>query len=63
MKLEAPCYGCDNREVGCHAKCEKYREFQGRLKMEKDKFEDYRSLLDYNSRKHTILKKRKRERR
>lgn len=23
----APCYNCDNREIGCHSKCKQYIEF------------------------------------
>jgi len=24
----APCKGCDERHIGCHSDCEKYREFR-----------------------------------
>ena len=27
-----PCYKCEDREVGCHSKCEKYQEFASRRK-------------------------------
>lgn len=26
--MKAPCYGCERREVGCHATCQGYKEFQ-----------------------------------
>lgn len=26
--MKAPCYGCEKREVGCHATCQGYKEFQ-----------------------------------
>ena len=28
MMMNAPCYGCDFRQNGCHADCEKYKEFR-----------------------------------
>ena len=27
MKLHSPCFDCQSRAVGCHAKCEKYAEY------------------------------------
>lgn len=27
MKINAPCYGCECRTVGCHSECDKYKEF------------------------------------
>ena len=26
--MEAPCYCCEKRTLGCHAKCAKYQEFR-----------------------------------
>lgn len=26
-KPQAPCLGCKDREVGCHSKCERYKEY------------------------------------
>lgn len=28
MKPKAPCYHCEDRQVGCHSHCEKYIAFQ-----------------------------------
>jgi hypothetical protein len=25
---DAPCYGCQDRELGCHASCEKYKAYR-----------------------------------
>jgi len=25
--MRAPCWGCQDREPGCHGRCEKYREY------------------------------------
>ena len=27
-KIDAPCYGCPDRYLGCHDTCEKYKEFK-----------------------------------
>lgn len=26
--MKAPCKGCGDRKIGCHARCEKYLEFR-----------------------------------
>lgn len=31
VKAKAPCKGCTDREVGCHAGCERYREFRAEI--------------------------------
>lgn len=28
---DAPCYKCPDREIGCHSKCDRYKEFKARL--------------------------------
>lgn len=28
MSIKAPCMNCTDREVGCHGKCPKYKEFK-----------------------------------
>ena len=33
---KTPCYGCENRKVGCHAECEAYAEAKKQLKEAKD---------------------------
>ena len=37
-----PCYKCSNREVGCHAKCEKYISW---IKEREESIKDYRQHL------------------
>ena len=34
--VNCPCQGCKDREVGCHGKCEKYKEY-------KKEIEDYKT--------------------
>lgn len=26
MRNDKPCYGCEKRHIGCHAKCDSYKE-------------------------------------
>ena len=26
--LETPCFGCNDRAIGCHGECEKYKKFK-----------------------------------
>lgn len=33
----APCYGCPDRRTGCHAACEKYRDWDTAHKEEREK--------------------------
>ena len=40
--METPCKDCEDREIGCHGKCEKYKEHQERCKEDRGKrFEAY----------------------
>lgn len=27
-KLKSPCYKCEDRKIGCHGFCEKYKEYR-----------------------------------
>ena len=29
--MNAPCYNCDERYIGCHDSCEKYREYKSKV--------------------------------
>ena len=31
MKPQSPCYGCDERVIGCHSECDLYLEFRRAL--------------------------------
>lgn len=37
-RISGPCMGCEEREVGCHSKCEKYAEYQQKL-------DDYKNVV------------------
>lgn len=40
-KNNVPCHGCEDRELGCHSKCDKYKKFKKYMddvhKKERDK--------------------------
>ena len=36
-KTPVPCKDCPDRRVGCHAGCEKYREYDAALRKDRDK--------------------------
>ena len=36
-RKDAPCMGCGEREVGCHGRCERYREFEQERQAEYEK--------------------------
>lgn len=42
---DAPCYGCEDRHVGCHADCAKYVEYR-------DNSDKYRELVNSNKGKY-----------
>lgn len=47
--MNAPCYGCTDRRVGCHAKCDKYQAYHAeRVKVyeENRKAGDLMDFLD-----------------
>ena len=31
IRNESPCLGCENRHIGCHGKCDSYKEFRAEL--------------------------------
>lgn len=37
VKDSTPCKDCNDRDVGCHGKCEKYKAFQERLREDRKK--------------------------
>lgn len=45
--LKAPCKGCEERQVGCHSKCTKYKQFKQEVdKMRKYEEEKQKQLVD-----------------
>jgi len=36
-RVKSPCLKCEDRELGCHDRCEKYKAFKDELQFIKDK--------------------------
>jgi len=36
-RVKSPCLKCEDRELGCHDKCESYKEFRAKLQDMKDR--------------------------
>ena len=56
--MKVPCKDCENREVGCHSKCEEYIEWKEELaelnkKIAKEKLADWQA----NRRTHEAIKR------
>lgn len=64
--LDSPCHNCSDRVAGCHATCEKYKEFQRELQEMKDKERGEKDFIGYavqsNLRKRDKYLKRKHSR-
>ena len=54
MGGNAPCYKCEMRYAGCHAKCVKYMDFVQKCEVEREKVRMANTVdrLNYDSRKH-----------
>lgn len=49
MKPSAPCFGCEQRELGCHSTCERYGEFRKAL-------DEYNAIIaEYNAREKMVV--------
>ena len=42
---DAPCKGCDERELGCHSHCIAYKQWYTRYRARKESFEADREAL------------------
>lgn len=68
MGGDAPCYKCETRYSGCHAKCVKYMDFVQKREVELEKLRTANIItrLNYDSRNHftkqTIRKKNDKKR-
>lgn len=38
MRIQSPCLNCSKRKVGCHSKCQEYKDFRSEL----DEYNAYR---------------------
>lgn len=44
--VQASCKNCEERYIGCHDQCEKYRMFKVNRKAENEKKREYRDAMD-----------------
>ena len=60
---DTPCLGCNDREVGCHAKCEAYTEWRQRIYEEglaiKKLIADEATIANYQIKQYEKAKGRK----
>ena len=65
-KTKPPCMGCTDRQVGCHGKCERFRQYKSDYIAEKTREnlarKDDAQLRDYAVEAQKRFKKLKRER-
>lgn len=47
MSKQPPCYGCEDRQVGCHGKCERYSAWNAAHTAER---EEIQKKKDFDSR-------------
>lgn len=40
-ETNAPCKGCENRFVGCHSECERYKTFKANIEAQRQKRNEY----------------------
>lgn len=63
MNVECPCYQCDEREVGCHGKCDAYKEYTELNETHKqnvrDGMKNDKSYNEYAIKNFRKLKKRR----
>ena len=55
-KLSGPCKGCEDRFVGCHSQCEKYREFRNKCD-EQLEIKNKQKALEYDLTSYIISAK------
>jgi len=58
---DCPCYGCQERTVGCHGTCEKYKAWDGKRQAEKlERFRRISILHEADKRKSAAVSHYKR---
>ena len=59
MKIVCPCHHCEERQVGCHAKCEKYATYQRKNIALRTAKAEYAEITDYTFKCKRRIKKKK----
>jgi hypothetical protein len=53
-RTKSPCYGCENRQAGCHAECEDYIQYKA---IHDEEIETIRANKQKNARQHYMTDK------
>ena len=56
-KATAPCYKCEERQLGCHSSCEKYKEYAGIVEQNRTE------RAEANERNYGLISKRRQKER
>lgn len=67
IKPKSPCYGCEERDAGCHSKCEKYADWKKEIDVQRESERtlrnmdrrDFRQEIFTSSKKNKIVRERK----
>lgn len=62
MITDAPCKGCEDRSLGCHATCSKYIEYAKYAEEQREKRHERQKVVDglyATQRKTSAIKRRK----
>ena len=54
--MKNPCYKCEERIVGCHSSCEKYKSFRIELEEEKKKIVAGKQIQSYTDSRKSELR-------
>lgn len=49
----SPCYKCEERQLGCHSSCEKYKQYAGIVE------EERQARYELNEQKYGLISKRR----
>lgn len=44
--MKQPCYNCPDREMGCHGRCERYKEYKVEMEIVKRKRQEESAVVD-----------------
>ena len=53
-KPKTPCYECEERQAGCHAKCEKYASWKTEYNAKSDSERAMRAMFLYDARQQIL---------
>lgn len=57
--MKCPCYKCERRQVGCHSKCDDYKEYRACLNEGLDTMHEYKEYSRMSGRRWTSYEAKK----